>query len=126
MPVTSLRDYPLKFDTTQLFKPEAINAKPVKLYNRNESESGHDLINIRRSDKFQANFTFNCTDTWEAFFHGYNEKNSFDFTYYDSRTSAYKTIQVWMDNYTANWEPHSDYLTSTKGLFVVSFDLIEL
>jgi hypothetical protein len=126
MPSTSLRDYPMKFDSTALFKPEAVNAKPVKLYNRNESESGHDLLNIRRADKFQANFTFNCTDEWEAFFHEYNEKDSFDFTYYETRDESYKTITVWMDNFTSNWEPHSDYITVSKGLYVVSFDLIQL
>ena len=126
MPATNLRDYPLKFDSTVLFKPESVSAKPTKLYNRNESEAGTDLLNIRRDDKFQASFVFNCTDTWEAFFHGYNKKDYFQFTYYDTETQAYKTINVWMDNFVSNWEPHSDYITESYGLYVVSFDLIQL
>lgn len=126
MPATSLRDYPLKFDTTQLFKPEAINAKPEKLFNKNESEAGTDLINMRRSSKFHASFTFNCTDTWEAFFRSYLEKDSFKFTFYDTETEAYKEITVYMNNLSSEWEPHSDYLTDSKGLYVVTFDLIEI
>jgi hypothetical protein len=126
MSATSLRDFPLKFDTTQLFKPESVNVKPAKLSNVNESEAGTDLVNLRRARKFQASFKFNCTDTWENFFAGYHEKGSFDFSYYDAGTSAYKTIVVRMENYSADWEPHSDYITVSMGLYVVTFDLIEL
>lgn len=126
MPATSLRDFPLKFDTTQLFKPESATIKPAKLSNVNESEAGTDLINLRRAKKFQASFKFNCTDTWVDFFEGYYAKGSFDFTYYDIKTTAYKTIVVRMENYSAEWEPHSDYITTSKGLYVVSFDLIQL
>lgn len=126
MPNTSLRDFPLQFDNTLLFKPEAATANPKKLYNKNESEAGTDLLNIRRANKMQFNFTFNCTDAWEAFFHAYNMKDSFYFSYYDAETAAYKQIEVYMDNYSSSWEPHSDYITTSKGLYVVSFDLIQL
>ena len=126
MPSTSLRDFPLKFGSTLLFKPETASAKPVKLYNKTESESGRDLLNIRRADKMQFSFTFNCTDTWEAFFHEYNQKDTFNFSYYDTNSGAYKEISVYMENFNSNWEPHSDYLTGSKGLYVVSFDLIQL
>lgn len=126
MPATSLRDFPLKFDSTQLFKPENATVNPKKIYNRNESEAGTDLLNVRRDDKLQFNFTFNCTDSWEAFFHGYNKKDSFEFSFYDTETEAYKQITVYMDNYSSSWEPHSDYLTGTKGLYVVTFDLIQI
>lgn len=123
---TCLKDYPIYFNTTALFRPESWKESPGKIENTNQSEAGTDLVNLVRVDKMKISARFDCTSEWKAVFDGFNDLPSFTLKTYDARTEAYKERTVRMQNFNCNTLPKSDYLTSTMGLHEISFDLVQI
>lgn len=126
MAYTRLITYPIKFDTTALFKPEKWERKREKISNTNTSEAGTDLINLIRPNKLNIYAEFACNSTWAAFFEGYSDKPSFSLFQYEPSQNGYKERIVRMENYSDGTEEYSEYTNKSTGLYNVSFDLIEI
>ena len=126
MSVSRLIDYPIKFNTTVLFKPEKWERKRNKVSNTNTSEAGTDLINLIRTNKLSISAEFACTSQWAAVFEGFSDMPSFSLFQYEPSVGGYKERTVRMENYSDGTEDLSEYVNSSVGLYNVSFDLIEL
>lgn len=120
-----LNDFPIKFDSTTLFKPEKWDESYSTIENVRQTEAGTDSISVTRFNKLNVSCEFSCTDVWAKFFLEYSKKLSFTLSIYDVETSAYVQKTVRMRNYKSGIEPNSEYVTSSFGLYNVSFDLIE-
>lgn len=121
----ALKSYPIYFDTTELFRPEKWEESFEKVQNVFQSEAGTDLVIKVRSGKLKVSAEFRCTDDDFATFQGFDNAASFTLKSYDTVTSAYKSRTVRMENLKSVVEPHSDYVTTTNGLYTVTFDLVE-
>ena len=126
MPNTRLIDYPIKFNTTVLFKPQKWERKRNKVSNTNTSEAGTDLINLIRSNKISISAEFACTSAWAAIFEQFNDMPSFSLFQYEPSENGYRERIVRMENYSEVTEELSEYVTQSTGLYNVSFDLIEI
>lgn len=125
--VVQLSLYPPKFDDTALtFFPSSWSRQLSKVLNKNQSESGKDLIQTIRAKKRSYPFSFALADdTWCDFFEQYYEKDSFILSIYSTRTHAYETATVRMEGLTITPRKHSQDLTEVTGVWDVSFTLEE-
>ena len=123
--MSALKDYPIYFDTTELFRPEKWEESYEKIQNVFQSEAGTDLVVRVRSGKLKVSAEFRCTDDDFNTFQGFDAAASFTLKSYDVVTEAYKSRTVRMENLKGVVEPHSDYITASMGLYTVTFDLIE-
>ena len=121
----NLKDFPIKFDTTELFRPEKWDESYETIETVNQTEAGTDSTAITRFNKLTVSCEFSCTDEWKKTFLEFSKKLSFKLFYYDVETSAYVEKTVRMRNFRSGTEVHSDYITQSFGLYNVSFDLIE-
>lgn len=120
-----LKDYPIRFDSTELFKPEKWEESYEVLENVNETEAGTDSIEITRDEKLTISAEFACTSEWVRRFRMFAKQNTINVQMYDSETNGYKTYMMRIRNFKKGTEPHSEYVRSSVGLYNVTFDLIQ-
>ncbi len=120
-----LRDYPIKFEDTTLFRPEKWNEKYEKVVSSKQSEAGTDIVTVTRTGKLSISADFNCTDVWLAKFMQFDAMGSFTMSKYDVISGGYKQYTVRIENLSVTVEIHSDYIKTSNGLYVVSFDIKE-
>lgn len=120
-----LKDYPIFFDTTELFTPENWSIGYETLETVNETEAGTDSIDITRDEKLTISAAFACTSIWVSRFRNFAKQNIVNVKMYDPETDAYKTYQMRIRNFKRDTEPSSEYVRSSVGLYNVTFDLIQ-
>ena len=121
-----LNDYPKYFNETALFRPEKWTETPQKIINKNQSESGKDLLNVVRKDKMNIACTFACTSAWAKIFDDFNNLDSFTLKTYSPKANAYVERTVYMEGFSSDEEVYSGYVEGTIGLYTVTFNLIEI
>lgn len=120
-----LKDYPTKFNDTELFRPGKWETAYEKIATVKQSEAGTDMVLKTRAGKLRVSAEFNCTDLWLKKFREFDAMGSFTLSLYDVVVGGYSTHTVRIENLKANLEVHSDHITVSNGLYVVSFDIIE-
>lgn len=120
-----LRDFPILFDTDELFRPEKWEESYETIETKNQTEAGTDSISVTRFGKLSVSCEFACTAEWKKTFLEYSRKLSFTLSFYDVENSTYVQKTVRMRNFKSTTEIHSDYVTESVGLYTVTFDLIE-
>lgn len=123
--MTPLKQYPIKFNDTVLFRPEKWSEQRSKVMTKNTSESGKDLLLVKRTGKLSVSCQFACTSAWLAIFQEFDAMGSFALQKYDAQVDGYKSYTVRMENFSSDTNINSDYITQSTGLYMVSFDLIE-
>lgn len=120
-----LKDYPIIFDETELFRPEKWEESKETIENTNVTEAGTDSVEIIRKGKRHISCEFACTDEWTAIFEEFYEQDEISVKYYGRKERGYVSVNMYMDNFKVGTEIHSDYVTQSIGLYSVTFDLIE-
>lgn len=119
-------DYPIYFDTTEItIRHRQWNRVYSNVLNINQTEDGHDDVEVIRLGKATIAAQFRCTDTWAATLAAFNDQPSIAVKYYDVVTKAYVTMNMRMDNLSVREIKGSDRLSATNGVYDVSFNLVE-
>ncbi len=124
--MSSLNDYPVQINSTDLPVPITWEETAEVVENSNTTEAGTDIVDIMRVDKLTVTASFDVSSTWLATFKGWaNSTSKLTVKIYDSVTDGYVTRYMRIRNFIANLVPNSDKNSGTKGLWNVTFDLIE-
>lgn len=119
-------DYPIYFDETAItIKDRRWNRSYVNIVNQNQTEDGHDDIEIIRSGKSTISAWFRCMDEWASVLAAFNSHPSINVKFYDVATKAYVTLVMRMDGLTIQKVIGSENLSVTNGVYDVSFNLVE-
>lgn len=118
-------NYPIKINSTDLFRPEkwAVNQEVIE--NAFQTEAGTDAVIVVRTGKVTIDAEFRCTATWASTFQGWANSNTLTVKYYDPASSGYAEKTMRMRDFKMDLNPYSDVSEKTLGAYVVSFKLIE-
>lgn len=120
-----LKDYPIKFNGTEIPKP----VKWLESYETretvNETEAGTDSIVVTRYNKLSVSCEFACTDEWKAFFLAFSRMSTITVSIYDVELEDYTERTMRIRNLKPETEEKSEYVHSSNGLYNVTFDLIQ-
>lgn len=121
----ALSDYPTKFNDTAIpffYGQEAY----AKVQTTSQSESGKDLIQQTRDSKLSIPCSFNVADvTWVKTFREFSLLPEFTLSIYDVVEDDYVTHRVRIENYAHNRVRKSEKLTGVKGVWNVTFTIME-
>ena len=120
-----LKDYPIYFNNTELFKPEKWDESPEIIEKVNKTEAGTDSIVVKRAGKMNISCEFACTDEWKAFFYALSRLNSITVRMYDAEIEDYTEKTMRIREIKSSWLKGSEYLKSSNGLHTVTFNLIQ-
>lgn len=123
--MAGLKDYPYKFDTTTILFPLTWQETFNTIDDVQTSEAGGDLVTVSRYGKLSVSAGFKCTSGWVKTFQGFMDKPSFTLHRYDALAEGYKTHTVRMREFSCNFMSKSQDLSTTKGIWEVSFVLEE-
>lgn len=124
--MASLKDYPYKFNNEEILYPIAWSESFSTIESINQSEAGTDIINVVRYKKLSVSASFKVTNTWLKKFEDYADVDTFTLKRYDGSINGYDERTVRMRNFASNRVQHSEDLTSTVGIWEVSFTLEEI
>lgn len=124
--VIRLKDYPPMFNETSLtFFPE-IKVNSEKIASENRSESGYDIVQVIRRDKWNVPVKLKLADDyWVKFFYELSLLDSVTYKQYSPLVQGYTTRTVRIDNFEFAWVKGSDKLEGVNGVWEVSFTLKE-
>lgn len=119
-------NFPIKFDDTIIpFYPTTYDRNDAKIEVVNQTEDGHDDVEIKRTEKTSLSLTFVVTDDWAGTFRTYKNKPSFTAQIYNTLTQDYDSKTVRIEDYAESLIRHSEKLGAVKGIYSVSFTLEE-
>ena len=119
------KDYPIYFNDTKLFWPSKWQESYSVVETTNQTEAGTDQVIVTRYDKLSVSCEFKCSAAWASTFTTFRDKDSIAVRLYDLKTRDYKTRTMRIRNFKTGPEKNSEKLTSSNGLYNVSFDLYE-
>lgn len=121
-----LKDYPMIFDNVTIpFYPSGYSRTDDKLETVNQTEDGHDDVEIKRTEKTSISLSFNVNDRWAAIFQEFRRKPQISVQLYDKVTRDYETKIMRIEDYSESLEPNSDRIDESMGLYSISFTLEE-
>lgn len=124
-----LKDYPLMLNNTELLIPATYKENWNPIEDVRQSAAGTDIYTNVRDRKLVAVFNYKVTHTWLktlADFNMLSRTESLTFKRYDPILDAYSEHTVKMTGFTYQLERKSWDLTTTKGVYRVSFNLEEI
>lgn len=126
---TNLKDYPLTLNNTPLLMPNPYKETWTAVEEVKQSAGGTDIYTSVRSRKLSCSFSYKVTSGWLktlADFNALSRTQSLTFKRYDPIAETYTEHQVKMKGFNYQLERKSWDLTSTFGLYKVSFTLEEI
>lgn len=126
MPNTTLRDFPIKFDNVAMPFPNTWTENSEVVESVETSEAGTDIIQVVRYDKLTINASYKCLSPQVKIFKEYSKQASVQVSIYDQIEEAYVTRTMRMRDFSVNYMQGSQDLTVTKGVWEVSFSLLEI
>lgn len=124
--MSSLNDYPVQINSTNLPVPITWEETANVVENSNTTEAGTDIVDIMRVDKLTVTASFDVSSAWLTTFKGWaNSTSKLTVKIYDSVTDGYVTRYMRIRNFVSSLVQNSDKNSGTKGLWNVTFDLIE-
>lgn len=126
MAVTTLADYPYKFDSTAIDFPLTWTETVNTVEDVQRTEAGTDIIIVTRYDKLSVSATAKVSSTKLAFYDTYSKKKSFVLSRYDVNTGLYNTRTVRMRNYSRSLVRRSEGLAVSYGVWNISYTLEEI
>lgn len=124
--MSSLNDYPVQINSTNLPVPITWEETANVVENSNTTEAGTDIVDIMRVDKLTVTASFDVSSAWLTTFKGWaNSTSKLTVKIYDSVTDGYVTRYMRIRNFVSSLVQNSDKNNGTKGLWNVTFDLIE-
>lgn len=116
----------LKFNNEQIINPTSWKETSEVVENVNQSEAGTDIVSVTRFDKLTVNCTFQVSDYWFKKLKDYSKLRTITVTYYDAGSGTTKTRTMRIRNFSVQLQPNSLLISTTNGLWVVTFDLKEV
>ena len=123
--MAGLKDYPYKFDDTEILFPLTWQESFNTIEDVQTSEAGYDLVAVSRYNKLSVSASFKVTQPWLKTFQEFSTVRRFTLSRYDAVRNRYVTHTVRMRNFSVNRVPKSEDLAITRGLWEVSFTLEE-
>ena len=122
-----LKNYPIKINDTAIPFSGSMNEKYDTIENVNTSEAGTDVRQVTRVNKLNLSISYTMLSDFIPTLEGWRDSlTELSVKIFDFPTGAYKERSMVMRNYKKNIKEHSQDLTVTTGIWVVSFDLIEI
>jgi len=114
-----------KFDSTVMpfTKDETVSRNDIE--NESQTEGGKTFVEVIREDVFTMKVSTTCLSSMLQTYMTFKRKDSFVLTIYDPYTDANMTRTVRMKNFSYKRLEKSEYLSVTKGIYKVSFNLEE-
>jgi hypothetical protein len=119
-------DYPIYINSTEI-KARCISwARDYEnIEITNQTEDGHDDVDVVRRGKCSIYAGFRCSDFWASILAEFNDEPILEVRFYDVKTKDYITLEMRMDDLSVELVDNSDMLQSSNGLYTVTFNLIE-
>lgn len=118
--------FPIVFDETTIpFYPATYDRDDAKVSIVNQTEDGHDDVELVRAEKTTLDFTFNCNDHWAGVFDTFRRQASIQVKIYDNGTKTYQTKTMRIEGYSKSLVQYSENSTESMGLYTISFTLEE-
>ena len=117
--------YPTKINGTDVFAPDSWTVTPAVVETEFQTEAGTDEVIVTRYDKVTISAKYTASAKWLKLFQGWATTASLTVKYYDPISEGYSTRTMRMRNFKYVLIQGSDALTTSLGLYTVSFDLIE-
>jgi len=119
-------DYPVYINNTEI-KAKCISwARDYEnIEITNQTEDGHDDVEVVRRGKRSIYAGFQCSDYWASILTEFNDEPILEVRFYDVKTKDYITLEMRMDDLRDDLVDNSDKLQSSNGLYIVTFNLIE-
>lgn len=118
-------NYPIKINSTDLYRPEKWVVNQEVIENAFQTEAGTDAVIVVRTGKVTIDAEFLCTATWASTFQGWANSNTLTVKYYNPASSGYAEKTMRIRDFKMELNPYSDVSEKTLGAYVVSFKLIE-
>ena len=123
--MSSLYDYPVKFNDEAIFPPDSWSEDSEVIENVNQTEAGTDQVSVTRYDKLTITAAFKCSSRWAKKFKEYSKEDSLTVSLYDFIEEGYVAREMRIRDFKASLVENSRRTPGTNGLWDVSFQLIE-
>lgn len=121
----SLSDYPVKINDVPI-PYGTFTFSPETLENVYQSETGKDILQIKRLGKGKYNFTLKLTHEWVPILYNFSVISSpLSVEIYDIGLQQYVTKQMRMRDFQDSLARKSDRLKGSYGIYDITFSLIE-
>ena len=122
----ALKDFPTLFDNVAMPFPNSWTETSDVVESVQTSEAGTDIIQVTRYDKLKISASYGCLSDQVKVFKAYSKQSTISVSIYDQIAETYVTRTMRMRNFSANYVKDSQDLTVTKGVWKVSFNLLEI
>lgn len=120
-----LKNYPPKFNGTEIPWPTKWEESSSVVEIVNETEAGTDQINVIRYDKLSVAAGFNVTSFWASRLKTYSRQGVISVHLFDVEENGYKERTMRIRDFSMNMVENSEKKKETNGLWEVSFNLEE-
>lgn len=127
---TRLKDYPYMIDNTEIPFPKTVTDARETVENVNQSETGKDILQIKRLAKRNLAFTYRLASEWVPIFETFAESTTpLTVKFYDgmgtSGQTGYVEKSMRMRNFQKTLLKDSEDLYGIMGIWDITFNLIE-
>lgn len=120
------KKFPIKFDDLIFpFYPNGYDRDDVKVAVVNQTEDGHDDVEMVRTEKTNLALSFLVNARWAGILQGYKNKSSISVSIYDPIDDDYVVKEMWITSYTSSLEAGTDRLQESEGLYSINLTLEE-
>lgn len=123
---TSLKDFPTLFDGVAMPFPNSWSENSEVVEEVVTSEAGTDIIQVVRYDKLKVSASYKVLSPQAKVFKEFSKQASIQVSIYDQIEEDYVVRTMRIRNFTANFISGSQVFTVTKGVWDISFDLLEI
>lgn len=120
-----LKRYPVIINNTVIPFPDSWNEDYEVIEEVNETEAGTEQVSVTRYGKMSVSASFSCTSEWVKRFRVFESTDILRVNIYDAVTEGYLLHRMRLRNLKTALEPGSENVSSTFGLWKVSFNLEE-
>lgn len=118
--------FPIYFDETEMPIPQTGWQETSNVVeNTQMSEGGTDMVDVVRYDKLSISVTTSCFSDLAKTYKQFSKKDSIQVKIYDIIDEAYKTHTMRMRSFSASRRKDTDNLSTTNGIWDISFTLEE-
>lgn len=123
---TALKDFPTLFDNVAMPFPNSWTENFDVVESVQTSEAGTDIVQVVRYDKLRISASYNCLSDQVKIFKGYSNQETIEVSVYDQIEEGYATHTMRMRDFSVSYVKDSQDFTVTKGIWKVSFSLLEI
>lgn len=116
----------IKFDDIQIPNPISYSEDSDVIENQYETEAGGLNVSVTRYDRLHVSVSFNVSSAWAKQFKAFSKQKYINVSLFDLSENDFVSHQMIARNFKSDLIEHSENVSSTNGLWKVSFELQEL